>query len=294
VPEADDPFAEMTVQRTANWQVSLEGAMARGIASSDDGIFVADPATHQIWRVSTTGDAVDHWGGYGAAPGAFNTPWGVAVGPDGYLYVADTWNHRVQKLDAQGQPVLSWGRHARVTVNDASTFSAFYGPRAITVGANGDVYVADTGNDRIQVFDREGTFLRWLGGSGSDIGQLDEPVGLAIGEAGELYVADAWNARIQVFDAAGQFVRMWSVPSWQRLGTNDKPFLAYGAGRVWVTDPALGRILAFTPQGVPDVAWVDPEVALNPAGIAAAETTLYVALPQASEIRAYDIQDEDG
>lgn len=290
-PEMDDPFAGITVERPADWRAPLEGAMGRGVALAGDVLSVVDPATHQIWRVATDGDVVDRWGGYGASPGAFNAPWDVAVGSDGYLYVADTWNHRVQKLDPRGQPVLSWGRHAQTTVNDASTFGAFYGPRSVAVSSNGDVYVADTGNDRIQVFDTEGTFLRWIGGSGGNMGQFDEPVGLAVGDAGELYVADAWNARIQVFDATGQFIGMWEVPSWRRLGSTDKPFLAYAGGRVWATDPASGRVLAFTPQGIPELALVDPEVRLNPAGLAAAGDILYVALPQAGEVVAYSVSE---
>lgn len=287
--DVDDPFSEITVEQPPDWRVTLEGVRGRGLALSDRTLYVTDPATHQIWRLSDAGNVVDQWGGYGAAPGAFNAPWGVALGPDGYLYIADTWNHRVQKLNTLGQPVLSWGRHAQVSVNEASTFSAFYGPRSITVGPNGDVYVADTGNDRVQVFDTEGTFLRWVGESGSGIGQLNEPVGIAVGQAGELYVADVWNARIQVFDAVGQFLRLWEVPSWQRLGLNDKPFLAYVDGRLWATDPALGRVLAFTPQGLPSLALVDPDVSLNPAGLAVTEERLYIASPQSAEVVAYPI-----
>lgn len=288
-PDIDDPFGGITVEQSADWRVTLEGARGRGIVRSGGTLYATDPATHQVWRLSDAGTAVDRWGGYGAAPGAFNAPWDVAVGSDGYLYVADTWNHRIQKLNAQGQPVLSWGRHAQVTVNDSSTFGAFYGPRSVVVSPTGDVYVADTGNDRVQVFDAEGTFLRWIGGSGSDIGQLNEPTGIALGDDGELYVADAWNARIQVFDAVGQFLRSWRIPSWQRLDTNDKPFLAYADGRVWATDPGLGRLLAFTPQGAPDMALVDSQVQLNAAGLAVAEEVLYVTSPQTGEVAAYTI-----
>ena len=293
-PQVDDPFSQRTVERAAEWRAPMAGARGRGLAYADGMLYVADPATHQIWSVSDAGEIVDRWGGYGAAPGGFNAPWDVAVGAEGSLYVADTWNHRVQVLSLQGQPVRRWGRLAQVRGNDASTFGAFYGPRSVAVSPDGDVYVADTGNDRVQVFDAEGTFLRWIGENGANIGQFNEPVGLAVGDAGELYVADAWNARIQVLDAAGQFVRSWAVPSWQRLGPRDKPFLAYADDRVWATDPALGRVLAFTAQGIPDLALVDPEVPLVPAGLTVAGKVLYVTLPQTGEVVAYAIPGGNG
>ena len=72
-------------------------------------------------------------------------------------------------------------------------------PERVAIGGDGNVYVADTLNHRIQVFDPEGRFLCKWGTEGKGDGQFNEPLGLAIDGAGNVYVADAHNDRIQVF-----------------------------------------------------------------------------------------------
>ena len=75
----------------------------------------------------------------------------------------------------------------------------FYGPRGIAVDANGHVYVADTGNKRIIVFDADGNYLTQFGSAGLDPGQFDEPVGVTVDANGNVYVTDTWNQRVQTF-----------------------------------------------------------------------------------------------
>ncbi len=76
----------------------------------------------------------------------------------------------------------------------------FYEPSGIAVDPIGILYVADTGNDRIQTFDTDGEYLSEVGGFGWDAGQFNRPAGVAVGRGGlELYVADGRNNRIQIF-----------------------------------------------------------------------------------------------
>ncbi|HZO11008.1 MAG TPA: SBBP repeat-containing protein, partial [Nitrososphaeraceae archaeon] len=67
---------------------------------------------------------------------------------------------------------------------------------------SGNILVADAGNDRIQLFDSNGTFITKWGTSGAGDGQLDQPTGIATDSSGNVYVVDRYNNRIQVF--AGQ------------------------------------------------------------------------------------------
>ena len=100
--------------------------------------------------------------------------------------------------------VTSWGSYG-------SGEGQFLWPSGITVGVDGNVYVADTLNNRIQVFTLMGVFLRQWGntGTGTGEGELNQPADVATDAGGDVYVADTWNHRIQVFSAGGVFRRSW-------------------------------------------------------------------------------------
>jgi DNA-binding beta-propeller fold protein YncE len=73
-------------------------------------------------------------------------------------------------------------------------------PRGIAVAGDGSIWIADTGNSRIEMFNNDGTFANELVGTlGSGNDQFNFPQGIRIGPGGLLYVADAYNNRIQVF-----------------------------------------------------------------------------------------------
>ena len=74
---------------------------------------------------------------------------------------------------------------------------------------NGELYVPEYFNDRIQIFGLDGTPKRALGEPGSDGGQLNAPGGVAVGADGTIYIADFYNQRIQKLAPDGSFVRQW-------------------------------------------------------------------------------------
>ncbi len=78
-------------------------------------------------------------------------------------------------------------------------------PFAVAVDSNQNLYVVDTGNQRIQVFDATGNFKFTFGRSGSGNGQFSSPRGIAVDSSQNIYVTDTLNNRIQVFDSAGAF-----------------------------------------------------------------------------------------
>ena len=77
------------------------------------------------------------------------------------------------------------------------------------IGRDGNVYVMDTGNKRVQVFTPDGGFITQWGGGGVVDGRFDEPVGLAQDADGNWYVADTWNKRIQKFSEAFNYLAQW-------------------------------------------------------------------------------------
>lgn len=76
----------------------------------------------------------------------------------------------------------------------------FRNPQAISVGSDGTVYVVDTGNNRIVAFDRQGRFIKSIGGFGFEEDQFDQPLDIWTGSIINLYVADYNNDRVQRYD----------------------------------------------------------------------------------------------
>ena len=253
-----------------------EGQFAdpRGLAIDPQGnVYVADTGNHRIQVFDAQGQPKFAVGALGSGEGQFNEPHGVAADAQGNIYVADTWNARVVKFDSTGKFVKSWGtgndigngRSAMMTDGTEAGNNAaplgFYGPRGIAVDAQGNVYVADTGNKRIVVTDGEGKYLYQWGHAGNEPGAFNEPIGVAVDAQGDVYVADTWNGRVQVFskgtsDSISPTPKAtWRVPGWQP-STYDDPFIAVGAnGQVFVSVPSRNQLLYTTTAGDALLRW---------------------------------------
>jgi uncharacterized protein (TIGR03663 family) len=130
-----------------------------------------------------------------------------------------------------------------------------YGPRGLASDRSGNLYVADTLNHRVAVFDRNGRFLRAWGSAGSGRGQFssrDSPLGLAVAPDGRIYVADTWNQRIEVFSKTGAFIKQWGGGP---IGNGPGQFFGprsvavSASGRVYVADTGNERIQVFSSSG---------------------------------------------
>ena len=78
-------------------------------------------------------------------------------------------------------------------------------PWGIAVSGDGQVFVTDWRNDRVQKFGPDGRFILQWGSPGSGRGEFDRPVGIAVDAAGDVYVVDWHNHRVQIFDRDGEF-----------------------------------------------------------------------------------------
>ncbi len=283
-----DPYEQGRLSLPADLVFGMSGSSdgqfntPHGIAIAPDGtIYVADTNNNRIQHFSAAGQFLNAWGSFGdsaagdALLGTFNQPWALAVSPDGeFVYVADTWNHRIQKFTASGTPLTMWG----TPLYDPTTNDPFgiWGPRGIAVDAQGRVFVADTGNKRILVYDADGNFILQIGSEGLSIGQFEEPVGLAFDSRGFLYVADTWNQRVQVFapnedgSAYSPFLQ-WDITGWYGESLNNKPYLSIdNQGHIFVTDPEEFRVLEFTVNGEFIRTWGEYGIGAENIGLAAA------------------------
>lgn len=233
----------------------------KGVAVDAAGnIYVADTLNHRIQKLDATGKFLLAFGSQGEGDGQFNEPWSVAVDKDGSIYVADTWNHRIQKFDATGKFVAKWGGGLTDTKGAPNAqMSVFYGPRSVVVDKDGNILVMDTGNKRVQKFDKDGKPLAQFGVVGTDSGQFNEPVGLAVDKDGNIYVADTWNHRIEKFDSTFKYLAQWPVLAWDSESIVNKPYLATDPdGNVYATDPEGQRVLKFSNTGSILAIWGQP------------------------------------
>ncbi|HID86420.1 MAG TPA: TIGR03663 family protein, partial [Anaerolineae bacterium] len=220
---------------------------------AEGNIYVVDSGNHRVVKFDAAGNFLTQWGGQGSGPGQFkDDPWGIGVDSErGWVYVADTWNHRIQKFDLEGNVIAQWGTFVDTGGMATGEAGKFWGPRDIAIDAEGNLYVTDTGNKRVQKFTPDGEFLGQWGGAGFAPGQFSEPVGIAISPvSGDIFVADTWNRRIQRFDRDFKPLVQWPVRAWEGESVNNKPYLALDAqDNVYVTDPEGYRVLVFDNQG---------------------------------------------
>ncbi|MCW2993850.1 MAG: pknD 3 [Conexibacter sp.] len=121
----------------------------------------------------------------------------------------------------------------------------------------GNVYVADSGNHRIEVFSPGGAFLRTFGSVGTGDGQFsaatsgygDGPDDVAVDLHGNVYVADVNRGLIQVFDPTGAFVRKWGGAGGTDQLTGPRSVAIGPDGQVYVADVRLNRIKVYAPDG---------------------------------------------
>jgi YD repeat-containing protein len=139
----------------------------------------------------------------------------------------------------------------------ASSFGAygtgngqFNQPADVAVGPDGDLWVADADNDRVQHFDSSGNYIGKFGSNGTGNGQFRRPVAIEIDEDGYIWVLDSMNERLQKFNDQGQYLSKWGSFG-TASGKLDTPkgFAIDADGNFWIADTANDRIQRFTATG---------------------------------------------
>jgi uncharacterized protein (TIGR03437 family) len=197
-------------------QTPLRGP--RGICIDRAGVlFIVDTSNHRVLRtspgagvVTAAGNGSPGDGGDGgqARLAQLNQPGACALDSFGNLYIADTLNHRIRKVTPAGVISTLAGTGVESFAGDeaAATLATLDTPRGIAVDDNGDVYIADTGNNRIRLVSPDGVIhtiagngLAGFSGDGDAAlqAQLNAPAGLFLDGAGDLYLADTNNNRVR-------------------------------------------------------------------------------------------------
>ena len=172
-----------------------------GLAMDDnDRLFVSDPGLRHVLVFNKDHKAED------VITDGMSSPGGLAIDTrNRLLYVADIDLDQILVYDADTLKLLraigtGGHKHELTSVGD------FAKPAGVAVDAEGNLYVADTMNNRIEIFDADGQFISTFGKEGDGPGYFARPKGVAIDGDGHIWVADGVQDRVQVFNKEGQLL----------------------------------------------------------------------------------------
>ena len=274
-------FSNLTVQVVTTFAGSQDGFMngvgtnaqfnrPYGICKSSTGDFyVADNYNNQIRKITPSGVVTTLAGstfegyndGIGTAAQFFH-PYGVCTDAVGNVYVADTYNFKVRKITITGV-VTTFAGSIQGFANGTGTAAQFYSPTGICSDSSGNIYVVDTGNNKIRKITSGGVVSTFAGsteGYTDGIGttaQFQSPYGICIDNSGNLYVADTNNVKIRKITPTGIVTTL----AGSEQGFNDgigssaqfrDPFgvCTDSVDNIYVADTSNNRIRKITPTGV--------------------------------------------
>ena len=258
----------------------------------DDRLFVSDGKMHRVLVFNPKHELENQ-----IATG-LQDPVGIALDTTNrFLYVVDTQQDQVFVYDADSLVLLrhigTGGKNHYLT-----TPGDFAAPQGIAVDEEGNVFVTDTLNDRVEIFDADGNFISTFGKAGDGPGNFARPKGIAIDGDGHIWVADEMQDRLQVFNREGQ------VLTYIGLGHGNLPgqFKALVGvaidkqNRVFTTEQYPGRLQEFQyvtdAQAATEKAKHDEELAQaaqkrqKAGGAAAAKGTTPEKAPEAAPQKA--------
>ena len=219
-----------------------------GVAVAKDGtIYIADAGeTNRIFKItegtitpvagSQEGDSDDSH-----ASASFNTPSGLAIDGDGNIYVADTGNNRIRKVTPEGQVTTVAGDGTAGYLDGPAKQARFNGPIGVAIDAKGNIFVADSYNDRIRAISPDGHV-------GTLSGSFDTPCGVAVTTDGTLIIADTGNDRLHKLTPDGN-LSMWDVKVNGEDLSNPIGLALTHDNYLYVTELDRSRVIQVAPDG---------------------------------------------
>jgi len=179
-----------------------------GIGVDGEGnVYVGDTELNKVIVLDSSGAFLRSWGTYGWSAGEFFLMRSLFVTPDGFVYTLDGQNPpSIQMYSNQGQFLRSFA--------DFGYWAPGYfrEEEGIYVDSAGTMYIADTNNNRLQIFDSRWNFVGMIQTIDLENGAFISPSGVAESPDGDIYVIDRDLFRVQAFDESGQFKRQFGNP----------------------------------------------------------------------------------
>ena len=219
-----------------------------GIAiDSENNIYVVDSGNAQVKKFDSTGKFLLLWGSVGTGYGQFKNPTGIFADQN-YIYVADTGNARIQKFDKSGNFVYSWG-----TFGDEP--GMFRTPVALAASKLGDLFVSDSGQNKILVFDSNGQYKDEIRSLLTAAAKFSSTNYITFDSKNSFYVVSDDN-RVLQFSEIGTFIRSFGTTG-EKDGQFNKPsaIATDSRGNLYVTDTDNHRVQKFDSRGKFLVSW---------------------------------------
>jgi streptogramin lyase len=207
------------------------GELAYLAVETSGNLLATDRQRRSVMRFDASGHLLTEWGPL-LGDTLVDEPAGIAAAPEGIFFL-DRGTPRLFHVDTSGRLVGAYSLASLGT----------YGLNGLAIDANGLLYAADTGRNRILVLDHTGHLVRQVGRGGTDVGAFTQPFNAAFAPDGTLFVADWENARIASFDADLNPADAWP--------TGFRPYgvAVDGLGRVYAPDLEKRVVEVFTPRG---------------------------------------------
>jgi uncharacterized protein (TIGR03437 family) len=190
-----------------------------------------------LTTIAGAGFAGDGGDGYPATATLLSAPRGVTESANGTIYIADTGNHRVQRIFGSVLVTVAGNGYPGFNGDGPGQGVTLNYPSGLCVDAAGNLYIADTGNNRIRKVTPDGNVTTILGPS-----QVNGPRGVAVDSSGNLWVADSGNHRVV---AVGPGLPFTVVAS--QLQTPSALAVDPGSGAVYVADSGSNLVILLSP-----------------------------------------------
>jgi sugar lactone lactonase YvrE/type II secretory pathway pseudopilin PulG len=271
-----------SIGSNSNANGGLDGGSDGIVVDSSGNIWATDVWHPRVEKFNSSGSYLSQFGSGGAANGQFNNPvMGMAIDSNNNLWVVDNGNNRVEEFNSSGSYLAAIGAgYQGVGGSVGSAGSAngqFSSPRGVAIDSSGNIWVADSGNFRVQKFSSTGTWLQSIGGpspytcetspsgsvpacaSGLGSGQFSTPNYIAFDASGNIFVTDNGGPaalRVQKFNSSGIFLSQFPCPSggcsWGIANNkfeDPKGIAIDSSGNIWVADDSANRVSEFNSSG---------------------------------------------
>jgi uncharacterized protein (TIGR03437 family) len=195
------------------------------------------PAPYSLLTLAGTGLAGNGGDGFPATATSLSAPGGVAEGPNGIIYIADTGNSRIRRMTGGVLGTVVGNGLSGFNGDGAGAGVALQFPAGICVDRAGNLYIADTGNNRIREMTPDGNVKTIAGPD-----QLKSPHGVATDASGNLWIADTGNHRVVVLPPGGSLTEVTT-----QLLSPVAIAIDPNSGLVYVADSGSNLILLLSP-----------------------------------------------